>query len=43
MKNRVQLLNPKTKRWVKVDTERGSIVGHKKDYKPYKNVKIIDY
>lgn len=39
-KNRIQLLNPKTKRWVKVDTETARIIGHKWDDKPYKNVEI---
>ena len=39
-KNRVQLLNPKTKHWVKVDTDKARIIGHKWDDKPYKNVEI---
>ena len=40
MKNRVQLLNPKTGTWIKIDTEKGNIIGHKKDFKPYKNVDV---
>ncbi len=38
-RNRVQYLNPKTQRWVKVDTKTGKIVGHKKTPGPYKNVR----
>jgi len=37
--NRVQVLNPVTKRYVKIDTERGRIVDHKKSPGPYKNVR----
>lgn len=37
-KDRVQLLNPKSKRWVLINTLTGSIIGHKADNKPYKNV-----
>jgi len=36
---RVQVLNPVTKRYVKIDTERGRIVDHKKSPGPYKNVR----
>lgn len=43
IKNRVQMLNPKTKRYVKIDTETARIIGHKWDGKPYKDVKIIRY
>ena len=40
IKDRVQVLNPVTKKWVKINTITGSIVGHKQDKKPYKNVKF---
>ena len=36
---RIQVLNPVTKRYVKIDTERGRIVDHKKSPGPYKNVR----
>jgi len=36
---RVQVLNPVTKRYVKIDTERGRIINHKKSPGPYKNVR----
>ena len=39
-KNRIQMYNPRTKKWVKLDTKTGRIIGHKSDKKPYKNVKI---
>ena len=39
MKRRiVQLLNPKSKRWIKVDRLLGKIVSHKKTPGPYKGV-----
>lgn len=38
IKNRIQVKNPVTKKWVKINTLTGSIIGHKTDYKPYKNV-----
>jgi hypothetical protein len=37
-KDRMQLFNPVTKKWVKLNTKIGGIVGHKHDNKPYKNV-----
>ena len=40
IKDRVQLLNPKTNRWVKVNTETGAIISHKKSPNPYKNIKL---
>jgi hypothetical protein len=40
IKDRVQVLNPVTKRYVKIDTKQGKILGHKKDRKPYNNVEI---
>lgn len=36
---RVQVKNPVTMRWVKVNTKTGRIVGHKKSSGPYKNVR----
>jgi len=42
-KNRTQVLNPKTKRYVKINTLTGSIMEHKSDNKPYKNIEIILY
>ncbi|GAG40153.1 unnamed protein product [marine sediment metagenome] len=38
-KNRVQLQNPKSKLWVKVDISIGKILGHKKT--PYKNIRKV--
>lgn len=37
-KDRVQVKNPITKRWVLINTAIGGIIGHKADGKPYKNV-----
>lgn len=37
IKNRVQLFNPISKHWVKLNTETGAIIGTKK--KPFKGVK----
>jgi hypothetical protein len=39
IKNRVQVYNPKAKRWVKMDTERGRIISVKSDKKPYKGIR----
>lgn len=39
-KDRIQLFNPRTKRWVKVNTKTGGIVCHKKSLNPFKNVEI---
>jgi hypothetical protein len=41
-KDRVQVLNPMTKRWVKLNTKTGGIIGHKTDNKPYKNVMTVE-
>lgn len=41
MPNRVQLLNPKSKQYTKLDTKTARIMGYKKDGKPYKRIKII--
>jgi hypothetical protein len=37
--NRVQVKNPRTDRWVKVDTKTGKIVDQKKTPGPYKGVR----
>ena len=37
-KKKVQVYNPKTKKWVKIDKETGKIVAHKKSSGPYKDV-----
>lgn len=39
-KDRAQAFNPRTKRWVKIDTKTGKIVGHKKTKGKYKGVRI---
>lgn len=36
---RAQAKNPITKKWVKIDTRTGRIVGHKKSPGPYKGVR----
>ena len=41
MKDRVQALNPVTKRYVKIDTSTGRIVDHKKTAGPYKGVREV--
>lgn len=38
VKGRVQALNPKTGRWVKIDTTTGCIIGRKKSEGAYKNI-----
>lgn len=40
--NRKQVLNPVTKRYVKIDTETGKIIDHKKSPGPYKNVRKVE-
>ena len=37
----VQILNPKSHKYTKIDRDKGTIVGHKSDSKPYKNILII--
>lgn len=39
VKDRVQALNPVTKRYVKIDTETGRIIAHKKSSGPFKGVR----
>lgn len=36
---RVQVFNPVTKRYVKIDTDRGRIIDHKKTPGPYKSIR----
>jgi hypothetical protein len=36
----IQILNPKTDRWVKIDCDVGNIVGHKQSPGPYKGIPI---
>jgi len=38
-KNRVQVKNPVTNRYVKIDTTTGRIIGHKKTKGPYKGIR----
>jgi len=40
IKNLVQLLNPRTKRYVLVDKSVGKILAHKSDGQPYKNIPV---
>jgi len=37
----VQLPNPRTKRWVKIDKTEGRIISHKKTAGAYKGIKIV--
>jgi len=39
IKDRVQLKNPATEKWVKVDTKTGRILNHKKTAGPYKGIR----
>ena len=39
VKSRIQVKNPVTNRWVKIDTGTGRIVDHKKTSGPYKGVR----
>ena len=38
---KVQLQNPKSKKWVIVDKAKGIIVKHSRTSKPYKNIPIV--
>ncbi len=42
IKERVQALNPVTKRYVKIDTSTGRIIDHKKTAGPYKGVREVN-
>lgn len=37
----VQLLNPRSKRWVVVDKTAGKILKYSRTSKPYKNITIV--
>ena len=39
VRDRIQVLNPVTRRWVKIDTKTGKIVEQKKTFGPYKGVR----
>ena len=39
VKGRVQGLNPKSGKWVKIDSKTGKILSHKKTSGPYKGVR----
>lgn len=39
VKNRVQVKNPVTGRYVKIDTQTGRVVDHKKTDGPYKGIR----
>jgi len=39
VKNRVQVLNPATGKWVKLDTKTGRIMDQKKTPGPYKGIR----
>ena len=39
-KDIVQVMNPKTGRYVKIDRDEGKIIDHKKSEGPYKHVPI---
>ena len=41
VKDRVQALNPVTKRYVKIDTSTGRIIDHKSTAGPYKGVREV--
>jgi hypothetical protein len=38
----VQVKNPRSGKYVKIDRARGVIVAHKKSYGPYKNVPVAE-
>ena len=40
--NVIQILNPKTGRYVKIDRSLGRIIAHKKSDGPYKGVPILE-
>ena len=43
IKNRVQVRNPHTKKWTKINTNTGKIMSHKQTSGPYKGVRKVDY
>ena len=38
VKGRIQALNPKTGKWIKIDRKTSKIISHKKTLGPYKGV-----
>ncbi len=38
---RVQVKNPRTGKYVKIDPSKGKIVSHKKSEGPYKGIRIV--
>ena len=40
-RNVVQVMNPRSKRYVKIDKSAGLIISHKKSAGPYKGVPVI--
>ena len=41
VKGRAQALNPVTRRYVKIDTDTGRIIDHKKTAGPYKGIREV--
>lgn len=41
IKDRVQALNPKTKHWVKINTETNLIINQKANKEPFKGVRKV--
>lgn len=41
VKGRVQALNPATQRYVKIDTDTGRIIDHKRTPGPYKGIREV--
>lgn len=39
----VQVLNPRTKRYIKIDRSVGEVIAHKKGPGPYKNIPIKEF
>jgi hypothetical protein len=41
MKNYVQIKHPIVKRYIKIDKDKGDIIGHKKTPGPYKGIPVV--
>lgn len=41
-KDIIQIKNPKTKRYVKIDRKKGRILSYKKSHGAYKNILIVE-
>ena len=39
IKHRIQVKHPVTERWIKIDTNTGRIISHKKTPGPYKGIR----